>query len=223
MLAPHEARAGRTIMSHQSFFAKDAKEKAKKTVLAVEAQTSAEILLAVRPRSGHYRHADYLAGSIAAFAALLLLLFLPQTFTVDTMPLDVLGAFALGAVLTANLPPLRRLLAGRKRLAESVRTAARAAFVDDGVARTTRRTGILVYASVFEQRVEIVADVGVDPKALGEAWEKASRALEGSLAGGADLDRFLAAVTALGPALATALPHHEGDRDELSDEMDLAS
>ncbi|WP_437291841.1 TPM domain-containing protein [Sorangium sp. So ce406] len=210
-------------MATKSFFDDDARARVKTTVAAIERQTSAEIVVAVRPRSGHYRQADYLAGAITGFVALLLLLFLPQSFTVDTMPLDVLGAFAIGAVLSANASPLRRLLLPRKLLDDSVRTAARASFVDCGVSRTEGRSGVLVFVSTFERRVAVVADVGVEAAQPGEAYEQAVRALEGSLRAGLDPDRFLAALEALGPALSAALPRAVQDVNELSDDLDVAA
>ena len=41
-------------------------------VREIEAKTNAEIVVAVRGRSGTYRHADYLFGAIVAFIGLLL-------------------------------------------------------------------------------------------------------------------------------------------------------
>lgn len=209
--------------SEQSFFGDEAKAKATLAVAAVEARTSAEIVLAVRPISGHYRHADYLAGVVLAFVVLLLLLFLPQPFTVDSMPLDVIAAFTIGAVLCAHAPPLRRRLIARALMDTNVRTAARAAFVDGGVARTHGRTGILVFVSIFERRVEVVGDLGIDAERLGDAYAAAVRAIEGSLSSTVDFARFLVAVEALGPALSGELPRREDDENELSDAMDVAS
>ncbi|MEP7124729.1 MAG: hypothetical protein ABJE95_27620 [Byssovorax sp.] len=209
--------------TEQAFFGNAAKEQAARAVASIEARTSAEIVLAVRPISGHYRHADYLAGMALGFAALLLLLFLPQPFTVDSMPLDVLAAFTIGAVLSAHAPPLRRLLISRALMDTSVRTAARAAFVDGGIARTRGRTGILVFVSIFERRVEVVGDVAVDPERLGDAYAAAVRTIEKSLSISLDFAKFLVAVEALGPALETALPRREDDENELSDAMDVAS
>jgi putative membrane protein len=209
--------------AEQSFFGDDARAKAARAVAAVEARTSAEIVLAVRPISGHYRHADYLAGLVVGFVVLLLLLFLPQSFTVDSMPVAVLAGFAIGAVLCAHAPPLRRLLVGPKLMDTSVRIAARAAFVDGGVTRTHGRTGILIFVSIFERRVEVVGDLGIDPERLGEAYQRAVRAIGGSLSSGLDFTKFLTAVEALGPALSGPLPRGEDDENELADAMDVAS
>jgi putative membrane protein len=210
-------------MTTKSFFEEGAKAKAAKAIADIEAMTSAEIVLAVRRSSGHYLHADYLAGAATAMIALLLLLFLPQEFTVDSMAVDVLAAFAIGALLSRAVPSLRRLLSGRALLEKNVRTSARATFVDDGVARTHRRTGILVYVSLFERRVEVVADIGIAPDRLGEAYANAVGGLARSLDGGADLGSVLAALAPMGPALAKELPHHDDDVNELANEMETGA
>ncbi len=49
-------------------------------VRKIETTTDAELVLMVRARSGHYRHADYLFASVLCFIALLFLLFAPLNF-----------------------------------------------------------------------------------------------------------------------------------------------
>jgi len=64
----------------------------------------------------------------------------------------------------------------------------------------------------------VVADVGVDEAALGPRWKASQALLSAALAEGS-LDRFLEALRGLGPILASALPHHAGDVNELPDEV----
>jgi putative membrane protein len=204
-----------------SFFDQAAKTAAAKAIANVERQTSAEIVLSVKRSSGHYRDADYLAGVLAALVALLLLLFLPQEFTVDSIPVAVVLAFGIGAGLSAFVPSLRRLLVRDKRMVESVRTMARAVFVDRGISRTKGRTGILVFASLFERRVEVVGDLGIIPELLGQEYVDAIDTIERSLVDGPDFERVLAAIEALGPALSATLPRLDDDQNELSDELSV--
>lgn len=206
-------------MSARTFFATDAKAKVALAIAEVEAQTSAEVVVALRPSSGHYRHTDYLVGFALAAGALLVFLFHPQPFETNTFPLEFAASFVIGTLASAHLPPLRRLLTSPRLMAEGVRTAARAAFVELGVGRTAGRTGVLVFVSMFERRVEVVADSGVSEEALGEAWRDARARLAAAVARDPDLDRFLAALRAVGPILGGALPHAADDVNELSDEV----
>ena len=205
-------------MSTRSFFAPGAPARVRAVVESVERQTSAEIVVALRRSSGHYRQADLLAGSLSALAALCVFLYYPEPFDFTYLPLELVGFFAFAGAASEHQPHLQRLLTSRKVRDENVHDAARAHFVDRGISRKTGRTGILVYLSALERRVEIVADIGVDEEALGPPWKEARARLEAALIRGS-LDAFLTALETLGPILAQQLPHHAGDLNELPDEV----
>jgi putative membrane protein len=205
-------------MATLKFSDKTAKNEVALAIRAIESATSAEVVVAVRPRSGHYRHTDYLVGFALSFAALLVFLFDSHEFSIDWMPVDTLVAFVLGSILSSGIPALRRALTSRKLMRSNVHTAARAAFVDLKIARTSARTGILVYVSTFERRVEVVPDVGVDPIVLGPPFAEAVRALEEALRGRRSFPTFLEALRSLGPILGKALPRTADDVNELPDE-----
>lgn len=200
-------------VGESAFFADAARERVTEAVADAETRTAAEFVVVVRHASSRWREVDMAAGALVAFSVLLLLLFHPREIPVEAMPLDVLIAFAAGAVLTSSVGTVKRALLPRKSLRERVGTAARAAFVEQGIARTEKRTGVLVYVSMLERAVELVVDVRVDAKLL----ESQAAALTASIARGADLDAFLAALRALGPALSASLPHGEHDVNELPD------
>ena len=205
-------------MGQAAFFADDAKKRAAAAVRAVEAQTSAEIVVAVRRVSGEYRATDYAVGFIAMGVVVAYMLLAPQVFTLGHMALEGVAAFAVGALLSAFVPPLRRLLLRDRTLAANVERAARATFYDLGISRTSGRNGILVFVSAFERRVAIVPDIGVDPEALGAGYQDACRAIEAAV-GAMALEAFASAVESLGPALADAMPRQEDDVNELPDEV----
>jgi putative membrane protein len=187
-------------------------------VVAVEQATSAEIVVAVRRASGDYRAADYLCGGATALAALLLLLFLPRAFALIAFPFDVTVAFAAGAWACSRSPALRRSLtpAARRRL--NVHAAARAAFVDMGVGGLPGANGVLVYVSLLEREVEVVADTAVARASLGPGWPETQGRLGRAVREG-DERAFVAALRALGPVLGAALPRQAHDLNELPDEV----
>lgn len=184
----------------------------------VEQSTSAEIVVVMRASAGTYRHTDYLVGFAFSFVALLVFLFHPWEFSVDFMPFDSLATFALGALTSAWIAPLRRALTSKKLMLGNVKGAARAAFVDLRITATSARSGILVFVSIFERRVEVVTDIGLDRGVLGQPFARASLDLEASLRARDPLRAFVAALCALGPILAESYPRREGDVNELPDE-----
>ncbi len=199
-------------MSERDFFSEVARKGVTDAVVDIERQTAGEIVVVVRRTSGTFREVDLAAGAALAFAALLVLLFDPWPVAVAAIPVDVALAFAAGAALSASVGPLKRALLGPRRAGAQVRARAREAFVEQGVSRTRGRTGILVYVSTFERRVELVPDTAVDPQLV----EGPGRAM-GEAVRRADLPAFLAALRALGPSLGAALPRSADDVNELPD------
>jgi putative membrane protein len=206
-------------MSARTFFTADAKARVAGASAVIEKHTSAEVVVSVRDVSGHYRDTDYLFGFLVATAVLCMFLFHPAEFSNDLFPVESVVSFALGAAACANLPPLRRLLTSRRRMARDVATAAGAAFAELGIDHTHRRRGILVFVSMFERRVAVVVDAGVDEAALGVPWREGLARLEQAVAQRTHVDRFIDALSALGPILKAALPRGEGDENELPDEV----
>jgi putative membrane protein len=130
-------------------------------VREIEAETDAELVIVVRARSGSYRHADYLCGALLAYAGLLFLLFSPWSFAQYWVAVDVALLFALGAYGSSRSDTLRRWLTRRKYRAEVVRVGAAAMFYEAGVANTMNEMGVVVYLSLLEKRLEVIADRGI--------------------------------------------------------------
>lgn len=205
-------------MREVDFFRDEAKSRTAQAVKAVEAQTSAEVVVAVRRRSGDYRVFAYHFGFGALAVVTLYLLVTPQVFSIGAIAVDALAAFAIGALVCANVEPLLRAVTRGKTRRANVETAARAAFFDLGISRTSGRNGILVFVSTFERTIAVLNDVGIDVAALGSGWASArdsmARAVERK-----DFDGFIAALTSLGPVLGGSMPRAADDVNELPDEV----
>jgi len=126
-------------------------------VKKIETTTDAELVLVVRARSGSYRHADYLFGALLAFAVLLFLLFSPFDFHQYWVAIDVALFFLLGSLGASRSNTLRRLFTSDKVRAEAVRTGAAAMFYEAGIANTHAEMGVLIYLSILERRLELIA------------------------------------------------------------------
>lgn len=209
-------------MAQHHFYREEARQRAGKAVREIEAGTAVQLVVALRPRAGDYRAADYLAGFGAALAVLAVLLYLPTPFSVASVPLDTLAGFAAGSLLCSRLPFLRRLLTPKRGLAEATHRAACAAFVDHGIARTRSRLGVLIFVGMLERCVEVLPDVGLDLAALGTEWTQSIEALRASLAPDPDVDAFVSALLSLGPPLQRVHPRGVGPVEELPDELEDA-
>lgn len=205
-------------VAEADFFREEAKQSTARSVKNVEAQTSAEVVVAVRRRSGDYRVDAYHFGLLLGGLVVAYLLVAPQIFTVGDIALDGALGFGLGLLLALNVSPLLRFLAREKSLAKNVHDAARVAFVELGISRTSGRNGLLVFVSTFEQRAYVVTDVGIDVARLGAKWAEACAALSSAVKR-RDLPGFEAALESLGPVLGASMPRAADDVNELPDEV----
>lgn len=204
-------------MASRSFFTDDAKRRVRAAIEQIESQTSAEVVVAVRRQATSYLDLDLSFGMLAALGALLALMHTEQSFSPVWIPFDFLVAFLAGVLLSSQLPPLRRLLASRRRRHDATARATREAFLDLKVSQTTGRNGIVVLISIFEREVGVVCDIGVErTPPIRAAIER----LEASIAGfNPSFDRFEAALLAIGPVLGAAMPRQEDDVNELPDDV----
>jgi putative membrane protein len=201
------------------FLTDEAKKALTEAVREVEACTSAELVVAVRARSGSYLHADLIVGIVVGLAALAFLLFSKREFGLLAFIVDTVVTGLLGGLIASRFPGLRRILtrpAVRRRLAE---TAARSLFVEKRVHGTAGRTGFLLYVSVLEREAVFVTDVGLEPLAATEAWQKAIRAIEAGVHQGEDGVRIAERVRAFANVCGPALPRAHDDVDELANEV----
>jgi len=205
-------------VAEADFFRDEAKQSTARAVKQVEAQTSAEVVVAVRRRSGDYRVPAYHCGFLVAGLVVLYLLVAPQLFTVGDMALDALLGFGVGFALALNVSPLLRLFAREVTLAKNVGEAAKVAFVELGISRTSGRNGLLVLVSTFEQRAFLLADLGIDERALGAGLDEVRAALSSAVKR-RELSAFNAALESLGPLLGAAMPRSADDVNELPDEV----
>ena len=201
------------------FLTDEGKKALAEAVREVEASTSAELMVAVRARSGSYLHADLIAGIVVGLAALAFLLFSQREFGLLAFIVDTVVAGLLGGLIASRFPGLRRLLtrpAVRRRLAE---TAASRVFLEKRVHGTTGRTGFLLYVSVLEREAVVVADLGLEPLAATEPWRRAIGAIEAGVREGEDGVRIAEKVRALAHVCGPMLPRAHDDVDELANEV----
>ncbi len=156
-------------------------ERIREAVQRAEQRTSGEIVPVIMPRSGDYEVATWRGAGMAVLLTLTGILLLLELYTgwglgwlhtPQGVVLAVLGAGSIGAVLGTYVPPLQRALAGSDRLDEIVHLRALEFFVEEEVFATRDRTGILIYVSIWERRIEVLRDTGINELVRPEDWEE---------------------------------------------------
>jgi putative membrane protein len=155
-------------------------EAVRAAVREAEAGTSGEIVPFVVPASDPYLSAVWkgaafgaLCGPLLALAAFLLGGgFWGLRGAVSLwMVLPAAAGAAAGYLLAAAVPAVKRWLAGPAMLEARVRQRAGMAFLAEEVFKTRERTGILLFVSLFERRVVVLGDSGINRQVEAAHWE----------------------------------------------------
>lgn len=132
------------------------------------------------------------------------------------------GALA-GFLLAGWLAGPRRWLIGAVALEREVEQRAREAFLTHEVFRTRDRTGILIFVSLFERRVMVLADEGIHRLVPEQAWNGLVADLVAAIRRGEASAGLVGAVERCGELLRShRVEARADDRDELPDELHLS-
>lgn len=205
--------------SAEDFFTPEEQESIRRAVAAAERGTSGEIATMVVPRSDSYREAVTLAAVLGAATVALVVAVISQHVTIwSYLPLTILLFFPL-QLLVRREPPLQRPFIAASRLNEAVQERAVRAFYEKGLHKTKDSTGILVFISLFEHKVWILGDCGINAKIPADSWLELVRILTAGLKNGRAADALCEVVSRCGEALAQHFPREGDDRNELQDEI----
>ncbi len=94
-------------------------------------------------------------------------------------------------------------------------------FAAHGLHLTKTRTGVLIFVSVAERYVEVVADSGINEKVQPEVWDRAVEVLIAKIKAGRPADGYVEAIKICGEVLAAHFPPGKGKKNELPDRLIL--
>ena len=201
------------------FLTEEGERELEAAVAAIEAVSSAEVVIAIRPRVRSSIVQHVIVALVASVGMLAFTLYSPITFRIwHILTLPVMAG-VLGGFLVEAVPALYRFLMPAQWRSQIVYDSACAAFIQRGIHATRDRTGILVYIALREQCVELVGDLGVRQHVGAETLIAWSGILEGALASGAKA--VAKELAAFAPELAKALPRKVDDIDELANSIQL--
>ncbi|MCC6207924.1 MAG: TPM domain-containing protein [Gammaproteobacteria bacterium] len=186
-------------------------------IAAAEARTSGELVAVVARASDHYLYIPLLWAALIALTFPGPLLLFGNLHVDEVYAIQVIVFLALALVF--NLVPLKmRLIPRAVRQARAHRLAL-AQFVEQNLHATAERSGVLIFVSVAEHHVEILADRGIDARVPADAWERVIAEFTGRLRAGQVAEGFVQAVNTCGELLAEHFPAAPGDRNELPDRL----
>lgn len=187
-------------------------------IRAVERRTSGELVAVIAAESDSYYYIPTLWAALIAIVlsgAAELLDLLPQTGLYLTAELALFVVLALAFRWT----PLKMRLVPPSVKRSRAAVLARAQFVEQGLHLTRDHTGVLIFVSVAEHYVEVMADKGINDRVDAAVWQGAVDAFVMRVKAGQVADGFLEAIERCGAVLTEHFPRAEGDVDELPNRL----
>lgn len=182
-----------------------------------EARTGAELVCVLAERASSYATFP-LAWAILPTLALPWALVHATDWTISRVLLAQLACFAV-LLLVFSSPAIRLALVPRRLQRAQAHACALEQFVVRGLSRKPQRTGVLVFVSLAERYVRIVADAGVAAKVPQQAWDEAVAAMTRAFREDRIADGFIAGIEICADVLAKAVPPGEGERNVLPDRI----
>lgn len=186
------------------------KDRIESAVQQAEQRTAGEIVPVVVPRSDTYEVATWRGAGLALLLGLvgvfLVLQFyegwgLAWLFAPSGVVITALCSALVGGLLAKYVPAVRRGLAGSALLDETVHRRALESFVEKEVFDTRDRTGILIFVSLEEHRIEVLGDTGIHAHVRPEDWGDVVARLQRGIGDGNLTDGFVDAIEMCGRLL----------------------
>jgi putative membrane protein len=187
-------------------------------IAAAERRTSGELVAVVAQAADDYRYVPLLWPALAGLLLPAILLTIEPGMSAWTLYLAQAAAFLLLALL-AHLLPVRMALVPDSIKRRRASRLAREQFFEQGLHLTRARTGVLIFVSLAERYVEIIADDGINALVSPGTWDNAVADFVERVRAGRIPEGFIAAIEVVGTRLAEHFPRAADDRDELPDRL----
>ncbi len=205
-------------MRAETLFTDEEKERIHQAVIAAESKTSGEIVPMVVTASARYTEVELLGMVVGGTLGTLGAFYLHDPWASQLVHLwPMIGAAA--GYLLCRIPQVKRRLLPRRRADDAVRERSLAAFIAEGLHYTRDHTGILIFVSLFEHEVEVLADQGINEKVPQGTWEEVVGIVSAGLKSGRACDGLCKAIARCGDILAEQFPRSPEDEDELSSRL----
>jgi putative membrane protein len=203
----------------RDFFSKEEKQQIRRGVEAAEKHTHGEIAIAVLDASDSYREAEILGALLfSALFALVLAMLLGRTTVWFHIPVTAVLFFPC-LYLFRVFPHMKLAFTSHRRVEEAVRERAVYTFFRRGVHKTSEETGILIFISLLERKVWILADKGIHEKIPSDFWRNRTRELTTGIREGRAFEALQDVIEKCGAELTKYYPCRRERTNQLDDDV----
>ena len=207
----------------ETFFSNTDREAIRVATAAAERKTAGELVVYVTERCDPHPEVAWkgslLGGAVGALFAAIAVWRFGGWGAPDY--LWILIGFQLGLVagwVASRFDAVARKLIGEEALDSRVDGRAAEAFLEEQVFATRERTGVLIFVALFEHRVLVLADEGIDERVADEAWDSISGELAAGIRSGMPAQALIQAVERCADLLEAHGVHPADEENEISNE-----
>ncbi len=216
-------------------FSKEDLEQINKTVQQAESKTSGEIATAFIKESYDYAIYELIFAVICGFLYFVVMMFF--VYEVETFIKQMFWVYSNNYLLLfygfstflvisifyfiANISMIDRLIVFKKVMKQKVKERAVRHFMESGVNNTRDRTGILIFISFLERRIELIADKGINEKIPQEKWNSIVENIIQGIKSGKVIEKLKESILECGKILEKHFPIKPDDTNELSDDVTI--
>ena len=203
-------------MTAKELFSESERQLIESAVQRAEKRTSGEIVPMLVDESYDYPRAEILGAGLFSLATAVSLswAFFGESLW-HFLWLFVVCYFPF-KLLVRNTPALRRRLINPGEISAEVEEKAFVSFFSHGLHQTRDETGILIFISLFERRVHVLADRGINDVVPVNTWDGIVRIITDGMRRGDVCQSLCKAIEQCGRLLEEHFPIKDDDRDELS-------
>ncbi len=205
----------------KQFLTDDERDRVNAAVQDAEKLTAGEIVVMIISASYHYPMANVIGAAVFALVlALIFTVLVGQWLWIGGQNMWLfLGLLTVFFILFHEVIKrtqwLKRFFISEREIKEEVEEAAITNFFNEGLYRTRDETGVLVLISVFEHKVWVLADRGINTRVREGQWDDIVKMIVDGIKQKRQAEAICEAVENIGNLLKDHFPIKPDDTDEL--------
>ena len=200
------------------FISEQDKKRISNAIQTVESKTSGELVTVIARASDNYLYIPVLWAALLTLLLPAPFLFMDITFILADLYLYQLSCFVLLVLLFLNQNIRRHLIPPSVRRHRAHRHAMEQ-FLLNNLSGTQQSNGILLFVSIAEHYVEIIADKNINDRVESEVWKNIVDDFTVRVRRGEIAEGFLGAIQVCGELLQQHFPAHKDNSNELPDHL----
>ena len=163
-------------------------------------------------KSHNYDHAPFVGATVLCFVGISISSFIDVAYANLIIP-SILWVIGYGLF---NLNLFKRTVISKEYMNQEVNQRALQLFYENGINQTRDETGILVFISLFERKIEIIADKGINNVVDQSFWDSSVELIRSHIQEGSIVKGVEKAIEHFTTKLEIEFPVKEDDTDEIS-------